>query len=53
MLVAAKVIAVILPCIIVLLLVVVRMYRQGNTKHNHDTKPLKIFKCWLQGRISR
>ena len=46
MLVAAKVIAVLLPCVIVLILVIYRMYRQGNTKHNQDTKPLKIFK-WL------
>lgn len=45
MLVAAKVIAVLLPCVIVLLLVVVRMYRQGNTKHNQDTKPLRVFKA--------
>ena len=45
MLVVAKVIAVILPCVIVLLLVVVRMYRQGNTKRNQDTKPLRIFKA--------
>ena len=44
MLVAAKVIAILLPCVIVLLLVVVRMYRQGNTKHNQDTKPLRAFK---------
>ena len=44
MLVAAKVIAVILPCVIVLILVIYRMYRQGNTKHNQDTKPLKAFK---------
>ena len=49
MLVAAKVIAVILPCVIVLILVVYRMYRQGNTRHNHDTKPLKAFK-WLAAR---
>ena len=49
MLVAAKVIAVILPCVIVLILVIYRMYRQGNTKHNHDTKPLKAFK-WLAAR---
>ena len=49
MLVAAKVIAILLPCVIVLLLVVVRMHRQGNTKHNQDTKPLKIFK-WLAAR---
>ena len=46
MLVAAKVIAVILPCVIVLILVIYRMYRQGNTKHNQNTKPLIIFK-WL------
>ena len=49
MLVAAKVIAVILPCVIVLILVIYRMYRQGNTKHNQDTKPLKIFK-WLAAK---
>ena len=45
MLVAAKVIAVILPCVIVLLLIVVQMYRRGNTKHNQDTKPLRVFKA--------
>lgn len=49
MLVAAKVIAILLPCVIVLLLVIYRMYRQGNTKHNQDTKPLKIFK-WLAAK---
>ena len=49
MLVAAKVIAILLPCVIVLILIIYRMYRQGNTKHNHDTKPLKIFK-WLAAR---
>ena len=49
MLVVAKVIAVILPCVIVLILVIYRMYRQGNTKHNQDTKPLQIFK-WLAAR---
>ena len=45
MLVAAKIIAVILPCVIVLLLVIYRMYRQGNTKHNQNTKPLRVFKA--------
>lgn len=45
MLVAAKVIAVLLPCFIVLLLVIYRMYRQGNTKHNQDTKLLRAFKA--------
>ena len=44
MLVVAKVIAILLPCVIVLLLVIYRMYRQGNTKHNQETKPLRVFK---------
>ena len=45
MLVAAKVIAILLPCVIVLILAIYRMYRQGNTKHNQDTKPLRVFKA--------
>ncbi len=46
MLVVAKVIAVLLPCVLVLWLVLWRMYRHGNTDHNRDTVPLKVFK-WL------
>lgn len=46
MLVLAKVIAIVLPCLLVLGMVVWRMYKSGNTKHNVDTKPLKAFK-WL------
>lgn len=49
LLVVAKAVAVILPCVMVLLLVVVRLYRQENTDHNRDTRPLKIFK-WLSER---
>lgn len=45
MLVVAKVIAVLLPCILVLWLVLWRMYRHGNTDHNRDTVPLRIFKA--------
>ena len=45
MLVVAKVIALVLPCIIVLILVAVRLYKQNNTKHNYDTVPLRIFKA--------
>lgn len=45
MLVVAKVIAVALPCFIALILVVFRMYKQGNTKHNKDTVPLRVFKA--------
>ena len=52
MLVVAKLIAVLLPCVIVLILVIYRMYRQGNTKHDQDTKPLKAFK-WLAARTYR
>ena len=46
MLVVAKVIAILLPCVLVLWLVLWRMYRHGNTDHNRDTVPLKVFK-WL------
>ncbi len=49
MLVVAKAVAVILPCVMVLLLVVVRLYRQENTDHNRDTRPLKIFK-WIAAK---
>lgn len=45
MLIVAKVIALVLPCIIVLMLVVVRLYKQNNIKHNQDTMPLRIFKA--------
>ena len=45
MLVAAKVIAVLLPCVLVLWLVLWRMYRHGNTNHNRDTVPLRVFKA--------
>ena len=46
MVVVAKVIAILLPCVLVLWLVLRRMYRHGNTDHNRDTVPLKVFK-WL------
>lgn len=45
MLVVAKVIAILLPCVLVLWLVLWRMYRHGNTDHNRDTIPLRIFKA--------
>ena len=49
LLVVAKAVAVILPCVMVLLLVVVRLYRQENTDHNRDTGPLNIFQ-WLAAK---
>lgn len=56
MFVAAKVIAVLLPCVLVLWLVLWRMYRHGNTDHNRDTVPLRIFKAitrWSYQPIKR
>lgn len=45
MVVVAKVIAILLPCVLVLWLVLWRMYRHGNTDHNCDTVPLRVFKA--------
>ena len=44
MLVLLKVVAIILPCLLVLGFVIWRLYKSGNTKHNRDTVPLRIFK---------
>ena len=44
MLVLLKVVAIILPCLLILGLVIWRLYKSGNTKHNRDTVPLRIFK---------
>ena len=46
MLVLLKVVAIILPCLLVLGLVIWRLYKSGNTKHNKDTVPLKVFKSF-------
>ena len=40
----AKVLTILLPCIIVLIIVIKRLYASGNTKHNVDTIPLQVFK---------
>ena len=56
MLVVAKVIAVLLPCVLVLWLVLWRIYRHGNTDHNRDTVPLRVFKAiarWTYQPIKR
>ena len=45
MVVVTKVIAILLPCVLVLWLVLWRMYRHGNTDHNCDTVPLRVFKA--------
>lgn len=46
MLMLLKVVAIILPCLLVLGLVIWRLYKSGNTKHNKDTVPLKVFKSF-------
>ena len=46
MLVLLKVAAIILPCLLILGLVIWRLYKSGNTKHNKDTVPLKVFKSF-------
>lgn len=40
----AKVLAILLPCLLLLFFAVKRLYASGNTKHNKDTLPLKVFK---------
>ena len=56
MLVVAKIIAILLPCVLVLWLILWRMYRHGNTDHNRDTVPLRIFKAiarWTYQPVKR
>ena len=40
----AKVLTILLPCIIALIIVIKRLYASSNTKHNVDTIPLRVFK---------
>ena len=56
MLVLLKVVAIILPCLLVLGLVIWRLYKSGNTKHNRDTVPLRVFKMlsrWFYQPLKR
>ena len=56
MVVVAKVIAILLPCVLVLWLILWRMYRHGNTDHNRDTVLLRIFKAiarWTYQPVKR
>ena len=56
MLVLLKVVAIVLPCLLVLGLVIWRLYKSGNTKHNKDTVPLRVFKMlsrWLYYPLKR
>ena len=47
--ITAKVLIIVLPCVLLLVVIVRAMYRKTNTKHNYDTLPLRIFK-WLARR---
>ena len=40
----AKILTILLPCFLVLIIAIKRMYASGNTKHNVDTIPLRVFK---------
>ena len=56
MLVLLKIVAIILPCLLILGLVIWRLYKSGNTKHNKDTVPLRVFKMlsrWLYHPLKR
>ena len=46
MLVLLKVVAIILPCLLVLGLVIWRLYKSVNTQHNKDNAPQKVLKSF-------
>lgn len=41
----SKVLIISLPCLVILFFLIKRIYGKSNTKHNEDTKPLKVFKA--------
>jgi len=41
---AAKILSILLPCIVILIFAVKRLYAKGNNRYNKDTLPLKAFK---------
>ena len=56
MLVLLKVVAIMLPCLLILWMVIWRLYKSGNTKHNKDTVPLRAFKMlsrWIYQPLKR
>lgn len=40
----SKIIIIVLPCILAVIIAIKRLYAKGNTKHNIDTLPLRIYK---------
>ncbi|MBR2871109.1 MAG: hypothetical protein IKB98_07035, partial [Clostridia bacterium] len=45
----AKILAIAIPCVLVLILAIKKIYQSSNTKHNKDTIPLRVFK-WISGK---
>ena len=45
----AKILIIIMPCILVALLIIKVLYKKENTKHGKDTVPLKVFKAISKG----
>ena len=47
---AGRAVMVALPCLLIVIVLIRRLYRKGNTRHNRDTIFLKVFKravCWV------
>lgn len=40
----SKVTAIVAPCLMIIVLILSHLYMRGNTKHNKDTLPLKVFR---------
>ena len=40
----AKIFVILLPCILAVIIAIKRLYAKGNTRHNVDTVPLRVFK---------
>ena len=45
----AKILVIILPCIIAFIFIIKALYKKENTKHGKDTVPLKVFKAISKG----
>lgn len=45
----AKILAIAIPCVLVLILAIKKIYQSSNTKHNKDTVPLRVFK-WISSK---
>ena len=46
----AKILAIAIPCVLVLILAIKKIYQSSNTKHNKDTVPLRVFK-WISSKF--